>query len=122
MCRPLGLSNRTLFPDSNFNASSFNERDGVRHLPFLARFGSKKNGSQDGLGWRPLESDNSSFLEIELGYIYTICAIATERPTVFNKEHITKYKIELSTDGRKWSYYQEKGKDKVKIPDILNFE
>jgi len=93
---PLGVEDS--LPNSSFSASSFLEQ----HPPSSARLNGK-------YAWCPLTTNVSvEYLEIQLPYVATICAIATQG-TGFkhvdvnhtSDESVTEYAVEYS-DGGQW--------------------
>ena len=104
-CLTFGVANASIIPDSSFTASS--HYDNKDYLPQFARF------SSENIGWAPKHSNNA-FLQIDLGIVRSICAIATKGDNRYH-EWVTLYKLQLSLDGTTWNYYQENNIDKVKL-------
>ena len=100
----IGLASSDAFPDSSFSASSeFDSR-------YVASNG-RLNG--DSWAWGPrTRSDPSDYLQIDLGYEFIICAVATQGNGRLS-EWITKYKLQLSLDGTTFVTYQENNAVKV---------
>ena len=97
------MASRDTVPDSSFSATS--EYDN-RYLA--------SNGRMNGdLAWGPNGNNNpNDYLQIDLGYDFIVCAVATQGNPNAN-EWATKYKIDLSLDGIRWETYQENSGDKV---------
>ena len=114
-CPQIGVADPTITPDSSFTASS---SFSSYYEPHFARLrGSKR-------GWSPTTSDRdskNSFLQIDLGAVYSICAVATqgENGNHFN-EWTKSYKLQFSLTGSTWAYYKENGTDKVRFVFFLH--
>jgi hypothetical protein len=59
-------------------------------------------------------SDANDYLQIDLGAVHVLCALATQGSTL-STEWTKTYSISLSLDGVSWSTYQENNRDKVKV-------
>ena len=106
VCPAIGLANSSIVPDKSFSASSVMD---CRHAAYNARL----NG--DKIGWSPSWNDiNTSYLQIDLGAMYAICAIATQGSSIKNK-WVIRYFLLLSNSGNSWTYYHEDGKPKVNV-------
>ncbi|XP_048581543.1 uncharacterized protein LOC125561361 [Nematostella vectensis] len=101
----LGLSSKALFPDNHFTASSSYRDD---YLPHLARY------SNNLAAWgAKINDDPNDYLQIDLGRVYKICAVATKGHEK-NNEFVDSYKVLYSMDNLNWGTYQETaGEDKV---------
>ena len=70
-------------------------------------------------GWAPTSADRdskTSFLQIDLGAVYSICAVATQGVNGYGFNEWTKsYKLQLSLNGRTWTYYKADVTDKVRF-------
>lgn len=65
-------------------------------------------------GWGPGAAVGKKWLQIDLGSVGFICAVATQGiETLYSVEWVTRYKIRASLDNVIWKYYQEKNIDKV---------
>lgn len=105
-CVAVGLYNSSIIPHSSFTASSFFPN----YPPYNARLNSSFNG------WTPtIPSDTSPYLEVDLGAIFHICAVATQGDLISSREEwTTEYKLQFSLDGSVWHYYRtENGVVKV---------
>ena len=103
VCSPVGVADRNIIPDSNMNASSYYDS---RYLPQYGRLNDTR-----GLGWCPKTMEEASYLQIDLGTIKEVCAVATEAGRY--DEWVEKYKLGFSLDGACWSFYQETAEEKV---------
>ena len=100
----IGVASKDAFPDSSFSALS------------------SKSGNEAFKGrlygvsaWSPSNNNNANdYLQIDLGYEFVICAVATQGNPNSN-DWTTKYKLQLAlTDlGNNWLTYQENSVDKV---------
>ena len=99
----VGVASRWEFPSDRFSASSW--RSGYE--PSEARL----NGNS---AWSPrADSDaNYGYLQIDLKYVFFICAVATQGNPVA-KQWTTKYQLLLSLDNTNWVTYKENGRAKV---------
>ena len=103
------MASRDTVPDSSFSAlSEYNN------------WYNASNGRLNGTSaWAPSVNNNSNdYLEIDLGYEFIICAVATQGYPLLN-EWTTKYKIQLSLDRTTFVTYQENNVDKVGIISLL---
>ena len=111
----IGLASRDTVPDSSFSASSeFND--------FYKASNGRLNGTN---AWSPNSNNNpNDYLQINLGYEFIICAVATQRNgrVGFVNEWTTKYKIQLSFEGTTFVTYQENNVDKVGIIQFMTRE
>ena len=107
----IGLASRDTVPDSSFSATS------EFSVPYKASNG-RLNGTS---AWIPTGNNNANdYLQIDLGYEFIICAVATQgNPATYVNEWTTKYKIQLSLDGVTFDTYKEDNTDKVGIISLL---
>ena len=105
-CRttPIGVEDRSKFPDYRMTASSF-LRD--QFAPYIGRLHMQ-------FCWEPKTRDNipNDYLQLDLGAAHFICAVATQGCSI-PQEWTTKYQISLSADNDAWSTYKESEKIKV---------
>ena len=100
----IGVASSDAFPDNRFSASSTSGSNRA--------FKGRLNGDS---AWLPSDNNNANdYLQIDLGYEFVICAVATQgNPSA---DHwTTKYKLQLSLIklANNWPTYQENGIDKV---------
>ena len=99
----VGVDVSATIPDYRFTASSYFN---FNYKPSKARLSARP-------GWTTLRAAKSnSWLKIDLGNAFTICAVRTAGSSE-DSERVTKYKLRLSKDNVTWWYYQENGSDKV---------
>ncbi|XP_074611757.1 receptor-type tyrosine-protein phosphatase S-like isoform X2 [Acropora palmata] len=98
----VGVSNSSIIYDQRFSASS--------SLSSSRASNGRLNG---GSAWIPSSNNNNNdYLQIDLGSVYIVCAVATQGNPSAN--YWTKtYKIEISLDNVYWQWYQEKNTVKV---------
>ena len=53
------------------------------------------------------------WLQIDLGSVVYVCAVATQGNGYGNDEYVKKYKLRISLDSVNWEYYKEKNAVKV---------
>ena len=100
----IGVASKDAFPDSSFSALS--SKSGNEAF---------KGRLYGGGAWSPSNNNNANdYLQIDLGYEFVICAVATQGNPNSN-DWTTKYKLQLAlTDlGNNWLTYQENSVDKV---------
>jgi hypothetical protein len=102
--RLIGVENRYIIPDSSFTASSY----------YDWRYVSSNGRLNSDYGWGPGTTGQDEYLQIDLGFPYIICAIATQSMKNSN-ERVKKYNIRTSLDSSNWTNYQENGRLKVWI-------
>ncbi|XP_068725970.1 receptor-type tyrosine-protein phosphatase S-like isoform X4 [Montipora capricornis] len=104
-CRanPVEISNSTVIRDQRFSASS---SLGSSFLPSKGRL----NGAS---AWIPSSTNNNNdYLQIDLGSVYFVCAVATQgNPSA--DDWTKTYKIETSLDNVNWQMYQENNVVKI---------
>ena len=105
-CRttPIGVEDRSKFPDHRMTATSFISDP---YFPYNGRLNAYPC-------WEPKTRDNipNDYLQLDLGGVHFICAVATQG----NKkaeEWTKKYEISLSLNNDVWSTYKESGQTKV---------
>ena len=108
----IGLASRDIVPDSSFSATSE-----------FSNFYKASNGRLNGThAWEPSGKNNANdYLQIDLGYEFIICAVATQGngKVPDANEWTTKYKIQLSLDGTIFVIYKENNVEKVGIISLL---
>ena len=53
----------------------------------------------------------ADYLQVDMGAVHSVCAVVTVGPT--NEVWVKSYKVQLSTDGITWYFYQENNVEKV---------
>ena len=109
----IGVASRDTVPDSSFSATS-------EYSNFYKASNGRLNDTT--ACWAPSGNNNvTDYLQIDLGYEFIICAVATQGngKDPGANEWTTKYKIQLSLDGTTFVSYQENNVDKVGIISLL---
>ncbi|XP_067027641.1 uncharacterized protein [Acropora muricata] len=96
----VGVSDSSIIYDQRFSASSSSNP---------ASNGRLKGGS----AWIPSSNNNNNdYLQIDLGSVYVVCAVATQgNPSA--DDWTKTYKIKTSLDNVKWQWYQENNITKI---------
>ncbi|KAK2569714.1 Receptor-type tyrosine-protein phosphatase S [Acropora cervicornis] len=96
----VGVSDGSIIYDQRFSASSSSNP---------ASNGRLRGGS----AWIPSSNNNNSdYLQIDLGSVYVVCAVATQGNPSAN-DWTKTYKIKTSLDNVNWQWYQENNTVKV---------
>ena len=103
----IGVADNSTIPNDRFTAST--TYNSWKFKPWYARL----NGN---LGWTPSSKNDvqAEWLQIDFGSSYFICAIATQGSGLHN-EYVKKYKLQLSSNNKDWTYYMEGGVDRASI-------
>ena len=98
----VGVSNRAIIYNQRFSASSSSSGSHASN--------GRLNG---GSAWIPSSNNNNNdFLQIDLGSVYVVCAVATQgNPSA--DDWTETYKIKTSLDNVNWQWYQENNTVKV---------
>lgn len=107
VCGPVGVADRNIIPDSRMTASTYHHS---WYYPYFGRLHeSRKHGA-----WCPkTKSDRTDYLQVDIGKVYSVCAVATQGGRSYITERITSYKLQLSIDGIAWESYKENSVQKV---------
>ncbi|XP_015759655.1 PREDICTED: uncharacterized protein LOC107338918 [Acropora digitifera] len=96
------VSDGSIIYDQRFSASSS-----------LSRSRASNGRLRGGSAWIPSSNNNNNdYLQIDLGSVYVVCAVATQGNPSAN-DWTEKYKIETSLDNVNWQWYQKKNTVKV---------
>ncbi|XP_065827926.1 EGF-like repeat and discoidin I-like domain-containing protein 3 isoform X1 [Oscarella lobularis] len=109
---PLGMTTGAI---STFGLeSSSNYNDG--HHQKFSRLNSINLGPNS-LAWCAAQNDQNQFLQIDIGYVTTVTAVATQgRSKDINNccdQWVTSYSVQYSKDGYLWNYYEVHGSIKT---------
>ena len=66
-----------------------------------------------GPSWCASSRDSTPYLQVDLGSVYILCAVATQGNSQAD-QWVKTYQVQYSTDGSKWEIYQEKGQNRVR--------
>ncbi|XP_074611759.1 receptor-type tyrosine-protein phosphatase S-like isoform X4 [Acropora palmata] len=98
----VGVSDRNVIYDPRFSASS--------SLSGSPPSNGRLNGAS---AWIPSSNnDNNDYLQIDLGSVYVVCAVATQGNPSAN-DWTKTYKIKTSLDNVNWQWYQESDMTKI---------
>ncbi|XP_074611775.1 uncharacterized protein LOC141866211 isoform X2 [Acropora palmata] len=98
----VGVSDRNVIYDPRFSASS--------SLSGSPPSNGRLNGAS---AWIPSSNNNNNdYLQIDLGSVYVVCAVATQGNPSAN-DWTKTYKIETSLDNVNWQWYQENNAAKI---------
>jgi hypothetical protein len=105
----VGIPSSSLVPDHRFTATSVYDD---RYQPYNGRLGASS-------AWDPRTNAAGQYLQIDLGDVFYICAVATQGSGHGAIEYVTKYKVLYSTNNNQWTTYSESGAEKVNILNSL---
>ncbi|XP_031557673.1 neuropilin-1-like, partial [Actinia tenebrosa] len=100
----IGISNSSAVPDNRMSASSIYS---ITRTAAKARL-------LGNYSWRPRDDDTNPWLQIDLGEIYYVCAVATQGDPNGNERTI-KYKVEGSIDDQQWMPVENKTLEKEMV-------
>lgn len=82
----------------------------MAELPHYGRLNeTRQNGA-----WCPESKSNSEYLQVDMGTVYDVCAVATQgRAEDSVSEWVTGYTLRFSLDGTIWNSYHENNVEKV---------
>ena len=61
------------------------------------------------------------WLQIDLGSLHLVCAVATQGNPGGNRDYVRRYKLQCSTDGVNWTVYEENGNSVTHMQISLAF-
>ena len=81
------------------------------YLPYYGRL----NGVRGVGGWCPSTraASGTEYLQIDMGALHSVCAVATQGAANNANEWTTSYKLHFSLDGVTWDTYKENNAGKV---------
>ena len=107
MCSSVGVEDISKIPDAKMTASTFYNSN---YHPYYGRLHENRSA---GNRWCPkTESDRTDYLQVDLGTVGSVCAVATEG-VQSHGEWTTSYKLQFSLDGATWKPYMENLVEKV---------
>ena len=105
-CQPVGVADISTIPDDRITASTFHDSNFQPHYGRL----NGRRGSQG--AWCPkTKSDRTDYLQVDMGAVRSVCAVATQGAT--NNNWITSFKLKLSLYGTTFNHYMEDNAVKV---------
>ena len=106
VCGPVGVEDLKRIPDKRITASTYYDSG---YYPFYGRL----NGTRSSGIWCSRNSDDrTGYLEVDMGSVHVICAVATQGATD-GVTKVTTYKLKLSLDGSTYNFYMEDNTVKV---------
>ena len=107
VCGPVGVEDLKKIPDKRITASTYYNTE---YYPFYGRLNGNR-GSH--LVWcSKNEDDRTAYLEVDMGSVQVICAVATQGATDGSTK-VTSYKLKISLDGSTYNFYVEDNTVKV---------
>ena len=101
VCKSVGVADKNRIPDARMTASSFHRPD---YDPYYGRLHENRGRG----AWCPkTSSDRTDYLQVDLGTVLDVCALATQGNQK-EGQLTTTYKVHMSTDGINWNTYKEK--------------
>ena len=103
---PIGVSYKDIIPDGSLTASSI----------YDGRYAAKGARLHTSGTWEPKGNSNpNDYLQIDLGKVFFICALATQGNAVSpnEQEWTTEYKISTSVDNNLWTFNPNNSSPKV---------
>ena len=94
--------------DAQISASS---QWDVNHAAIQGRLNFLAGGGKQG-GWSAGANNQNQWLQADLGTIKKVTHLGTQGRNAAD-QWVTSYKVEYSTDGASFQFYQEQGTDKV---------
>ena len=82
-----------------------------RYYPYHGRL-----DGETGSGWGPNTQEfhsRTGYLQVDMGTIHIVCAVATQGPIVRSDEWTSSYILRMSLDEITWNTYQENNTEKV---------
>ena len=107
----VGISDVNRIPDSSISSSSASSASTPA-----------KNGRLNYIGgqsWCASSRDSTPFLEVDLGSVHIICAVATQGNSQADK-WVKTYRVMYTTDRKVWSVYHEQNREKVRVSYVKN--
>lgn len=107
VCGPVGVEDLTRILDKRITASTYHDR---HYYPFYGRLNGKRGAAG---AWCSRNSDDrTGYLEVDMGSVHVICAVATQGGTGGDIK-VTSYKLKLSLDGSTYNFHMEDNTVKV---------
>lgn len=84
-------------------ASSFYENDDNFQPAYGRLYGTR------GDGWCASEKSGKDWLQVDLGKVFELCAVATQGDGTYDEEDewVTDFKLSYSSDGNTWTNYED---------------
>ena len=102
----MGVADISTISDDRITASTFHDS---RYHPYYGRLNGRRG--LNGAWCTKTNSDRSDYLQVDMGAVRSVCAVATQGST--GGHWIISFKLELSLDGTTFNYYTENNTVKV---------
>ena len=106
----IGVADVSKVSDNNITASS------VYNAATPANSGRLNYAA--GSSWCASLSDSIPYLQVDLGSVYIICAVATQGNSRAD-QWVKTYQVQYSTDGSNWIIYKEREQIRVRSAGLL---
>ena len=101
----MGVADIDTIPDDRITASTFVNND----RPYYGRLNGRKRSR--GVWCPKTEYDRTDYLQVDMGAVRSVCAVATQGIT--RSVRTTSFKLKISLDGTTFNYYMEDNAVKV---------
>lgn len=108
VCVPVGVEDLKRIPDNSITASTYFSGD---YHPFYGRLNGKRGSYR--VWCSKNKDDRTDYLQVDLGSVQDICALATQGARDSSLFTVTSYKLKLSLDGTTYNFYMEDNTVKV---------
>ena len=102
----MGVADINAIPDDRITASTFHDGN---HQPYYGRLNGRRG--LNGAWCTKTTDDRTDYLQVDMGAVRSVCAVATQGAT--SGHLITSFKLKLSLDGTTFNYYMEDNAVKV---------
>ena len=102
----MGVADISTIPDDRITASTFHNSD---YQPYYGRLNGRR-GSY-GVWCTKTEYDRTDYLQVDMGAVRSVCAVATQGST--GGSRTISFNLKLSLDGTTFNYYMEDNTVKV---------
>ena len=102
----MGVADKNTIPDDRITASSLHDS---RFHPYYGRLNGRRG--LRGAWCTKTTDDRTDYLQVDMGAVRTVCAVATQGAT--GGFWVTSFKLKLSLDGTTFNHYMEDNAVKV---------
>ena len=104
---PVGVEDINAIPDARITASVFQNSD---TYPYYGRLNERRGAG----AWCPRSNrDRTAYLQVDMGAVHFVCAVATQGLRLHGVDWTTSYKLLISLNGVTWNSYKENNVEKV---------
>ena len=104
----MGVADINTIPDDRITASTFYNSG---HQPYYGRLNGRRGST--GAWCTKTKNDKTDYLQVDMGAVRSVCAVATQGTT--GGSWITGFKLKLSLDGTTFNYYVYMDDNTVKV-------